>query len=80
MEAMIIGIGINLNNEKFKDVRVRKALAHAVDKEQIISTLLFGLATPVESMVQPDKKYYNKNLKPYQFDPLERIELLHLHR
>ena len=61
-------IGINQTNAKFKDVRVRQALAHAVDKEQIIKTLLFGLGTSVESMVGPEKKYYNKNLKKFDFN------------
>lgn len=61
-------VGINLTNPKLKDLKVREALAHAVDKEQIISTLLFGLGEPIESMVQPDKKYYNKNLKKFDYN------------
>jgi len=61
-------IGLNMTNPKLKDIKVREALAHAVDKEQIISTLLFGLGEPIESMVQPDKKYYNKNLKKFDFN------------
>ena len=61
-------IGLNMTNAKLKDLKVREALAHAVDKEQIISTLLFGLGKPIESMVQPDKKYYNKNLKKFNYD------------
>ena len=61
-------IGLNMTNAKLKDLKVREALAHAVDKEQIISTLLFGLGKPIESMVQPDKKYYNENLKKFNYD------------
>jgi peptide/nickel transport system substrate-binding protein len=61
-------IGLNLTNPKLKELKVRQALAHAIDKKQIISTLLFGLATPTESMVQPDKKYYNKDLKKFDFN------------
>lgn len=69
-------IGLNLNNSKLKDLKVREALAHAVDKEQIISTLLYGLGTPVESMVQPDKKYYNKNLKKFAYNLDHAAKLL----
>lgn len=61
-------IGLNLTNPKLKELKVRQALAHAIDKKQIISTLLFGLGTPTESMVQPDKKYYNKDLKKFDFN------------
>lgn len=69
-------IGLNMNNSKFKDLKVREALAHAVDKDQIISTLLYGLGTPVESMVQPEKKYYNKNLKKFDFNLEQAAKLL----
>jgi peptide/nickel transport system substrate-binding protein len=61
-------IGLNQGNEKFKDLKVRQALAHAVNRSQIINTLLYGLAEPVESMVHPTKSYYNKNLKPFDFN------------
>src|SRR3954470_6759527 len=44
-------------NEKhfapFADVRVRKALAHAVDRDLIIKTILDGLVTSVDGPVQP---------------------------
>jgi len=61
-------IGLNMTNPKLKDIKVRQALAYAIDKNQIIQTLLFGLGTSVESMVGPEKKYYNKNLKKFDFD------------
>lgn len=69
-------LGINQNNPKFKDLKVRKALAYAVDKNQIIQTLLFGLATPVESMVGPEKPYYNNNLEKFDFDLTKANQLL----
>lgn len=61
-------IGMNLNNPKLKDIKVREALAHTLDKDQIIQTLLYGLGTPVESMISADKKEYNKNIKKFPFD------------
>ena len=50
-------------------------MAYAVDKNQIIQTLVFGLATPVESMVGPEKSYYNKNLEKFDFN-LEKANKL----
>lgn len=61
-------IGLNLSNPKLKDIKVRQALAHCIDKDQIINTLLFGLGKPVESMVGPEKSYYNKNLKKFDYN------------
>lgn len=61
-------IGLNMSNPILKELKVRQALAHAIDKEQIIQTLLYGLGESMESMVHPTKKYYNKNLRKFQFD------------
>ena len=36
---------LNRNQEPFGDVRVRQALAHAIDRETLVSTVLQGLAT-----------------------------------
>jgi peptide/nickel transport system substrate-binding protein len=69
-------LGINQSNPKFKDLKLRQALAHAIDKEQIIQTLLFELGKPVESMVGLDKKYYNKNLTKYEFNLEKSNQLL----
>ncbi len=69
-------IGLNLTNPKLKELKVRQALAHALDKDQIINTLLFGLGIPTESMVGPEKKYYNKNLKKFEYNLVLANQLL----
>lgn len=61
-------IGINMSNPKLKDIKVRQAMAHSLDKNLIIETLLYGLGQPIESMVHPSKNYYNKNLKSFDYN------------
>ena len=69
-------IGFNMSNPKLKDLNVRKALAHAVNKDQLINTLLYGLAVPTESMVGPSESYCNNNLKKFEYDLEESKKLL----
>lgn len=58
----------NLRNNKFKDINVRKALTHAVNRKKINDALNNGESILTESFVHPSQKTYNKNLKPYEFD------------
>jgi len=69
-------IGMNTKNPKFRDVRVRKALAHLIDVDKIIETVMYGLATRVAANIHPSNKaYYNDTLSFYQYD-LEKSKSL----
>jgi peptide/nickel transport system substrate-binding protein len=59
----------------FSDVRVRRAVAHAVDMDAIIKYVLFGQA---ERYVQVGKDTlgYNPDLEPYEYDPDKARALL----
>ena len=59
---------LNLRNEIFKDINVRKALTHAVNRDKINETIYFNDFIKTESFVHPIQKTYNKNLEPRQFD------------
>jgi ABC-type transport system substrate-binding protein len=52
-----------------KDIRVRKAISHAIDRRALIHGTQFGLAT-VASSVFPEYHWcHNPNLKPVTYDP-----------
>jgi len=59
----------------FRDVRVRQALAHAIDVDAIIKRVLFGQG---ERYVQVGKGSigYDPDLKPYSYDPKKARQLL----
>ena len=61
-------IGFNMRNPKLSDKRVRRALAHLIDKQEIIDVLLYGLGETVNSPIHPIKPYYNKNLPDIPYD------------
>ena len=58
------------------DVRVRKALNHAVDREAFIGTILADGTLVATAMVPPGTLGYNEELEPYPFDPEKAKALL----
>ncbi|MEF3255204.1 MAG: peptide-binding protein [Deferribacterales bacterium] len=68
-------IGYNLRNNLFQDKRVRKALAYATPKEDIIKGVVLGLGEPAESPFKPGTPWYTDNLTKYPFN-LEKAKQL----
>lgn len=50
------------------DIRVRKAIAHGIDKDGIIDIILNGYADKADSIIPPFSEWHNKNLKKYDFN------------
>ena len=69
-------VGWNMDRPYFKDKRVRQALTMLVDRQQIIDTLWFGLASPLASPVYASSPEFNPNIKPWPYDPKRAAELL----
>lgn len=62
-------LGYNLENPLFSDVRVRQALAHAIDKQEIIAGALLGQGVPTIGPYSPGTWVYNEAVEDYAFDP-----------
>jgi len=69
-------IALNNNNPKLADKRVRQALDHLFNREEIFNSVYFGSKTPTIGPVHPTKPYYNKNLKVRAFDANKAKALL----
>lgn len=69
-------LGYNLKNPLFADARVRRALAHAIDKEDIIKGALLGQGVPTIGPYKPDSWAYNTAVEAYPYDPAKALELL----
>jgi peptide/nickel transport system substrate-binding protein len=63
-------IALNHKREPFDDINVRKAINYAVDKDQIIKTVLFGNGEPAQSLL-PKMLWWNSEAKPYPYDPAQ---------
>ncbi|MCP4757771.1 MAG: ABC transporter substrate-binding protein [Proteobacteria bacterium] len=52
-----------------KDIRVRKAVSHAIDRKALIAGTQFGLAVEASCMYPVNHWAHNPNLKPVKYDP-----------
>jgi peptide/nickel transport system substrate-binding protein len=50
--------GLNLNREPFSDVRVRQAIAYAIDRDQICAGAFFGLCEPTHGPTASGTPWY----------------------
>lgn len=67
----------NLQNELFRDVRVRKAFAHAIDRDFIARNIWFGYGTPATGPLPPAlKTFYSDDVPLYPYDPAKAEALL----
>jgi peptide/nickel transport system substrate-binding protein len=69
-------IALNNQSRPFSDLRVRQAVAHAIDKAWIIDTILRGNATPISGILSPDAFGKNRGLAEYRYDPERAKKLL----
>lgn len=69
-------IGMNMAQPTLSDVRVRKAIAHLVDKKYLVDEVSSGLATAINGPVSHLKKSYNKNIPPVEFSIEKANDLL----
>ena len=69
-------MGYNLKNPLFADKRVRQALAHAVNREEIIDGVLLGLGKPATGPYKPGTWAHNPNVRTYSHDPEKAKALL----
>ncbi|WP_051676978.1 peptide-binding protein [Maridesulfovibrio frigidus] len=69
-------LGYNLEKPLFKDVRVRRAISYAINKEEIVKGVLLGLGSPAIGPYKPDTWVYNDKLVPYGYQPEKAVELL----
>ena len=62
--------------EPFKDIRVRRAIAHAINKEAIVKNLYKGAATVAKEGMPPCLFGYNDEIQGYEYDPEKAKQLL----
>lgn len=67
---------INANRGPTRDIAVRKAINHAINKDLIVATVLAGTQVRADTLFAPTVPYADVDLKPYAFDPALARRLL----
>lgn len=69
-------VGLNVRDAILSDVRVRRALAHAIDRGAIVTHLRRGLAVPADGMLPPLSWAAASDLPVFAHDPARARALL----
>ncbi len=69
-------IGFNLQDPAVADLRVREAIAHAVNRKEIIDRVMRGAAREAESLFPPEHWAGHPMLIPHEYNPDRSRELL----
>jgi peptide/nickel transport system substrate-binding protein len=60
----------------FEDVRVRRAIAHCMDRQTVVDTVLYGQSQVIDTFVPPSHPLFNPDVTHYEFDIDKGIALL----
>lgn len=71
-------LGINVRQPWLGDVRVRHAIAHAIDRATIVAAVLNGQARVAGSLLPPEHWAHGRGLHPTPYDPARARALLDL--
>ncbi len=69
-------LAFNLRDPILRDVRVRQALAYAIDRRPIIEYLWRNFAQPADSILPPQSWAYDADVKRYAYDPEKARQIL----
>ena len=69
-------IGFNFENEIFNDLNMRKAIAHAIPKGEIVQSVYLDYAASAEVPFNPSAWYYESTIAKYNYDLALSTQLL----
>lgn len=71
------GVWVRCDKEPFNDVVVRRALAHALNREEVLNTVYRGYATKARSPISPrNEVFFNGDVPMYEYDFQRARDLL----
>ena len=69
-------LAFNTTKKPFDDVRVRKALSMAINKQAIVDAVFQGAATPAKNPIPPTMWSYNEEIEDDPYDPEAAKQML----
>jgi peptide/nickel transport system substrate-binding protein len=74
--GIIVTVMFNLAVKPFDQLKVRQAVNHAVNVDEIVQFVLGGAATRLASATKPGMLGHDPELRPYSYDPAQARKLL----
>nr|WP_249729941.1 ABC transporter substrate-binding protein [Chelatococcus sp. YT9] len=76
-QSHVFLLDLNLSNPVLADVRVRRAIAHAINRQGLIDTVWYGFGKPAISPVPSHlTRFHNPEVPSYDYDPAAAEKLL----
>ena len=69
-------IAMNVEKSPFNDVRIRRAVNHAINKVALIKAFYLGIGTPAKNPMPPTIWSYNDAIQDYGYSPDKAKQLL----
>ncbi|MGH9668720.1 MAG: ABC transporter substrate-binding protein [Terriglobales bacterium] len=69
-------LAFNLRDPVLKDIRVRQALAYAIDRRPLLHYLWRDMARPATSLLPPEHWAFDPSIPPQPFDPKTAMRIL----
>jgi peptide/nickel transport system substrate-binding protein len=69
-------IGLNVEDPKFSDMRVRQALQYGLNRQAIVDRIMLKNGVVASGPIHPLEAPYNKSVKPYPYDVKKANQLL----
>jgi peptide/nickel transport system substrate-binding protein len=69
-------LAFNFHDPLLRDVRVRRAIAYAIDRRAIVASLMHGTARAATGMLSPESWAYSPDVTTYPYDPERARQLL----
>src|SRR5207248_1420086 len=79
LSALIFGQYVNPDPPIVTSTELRRALLHALDRQQMVDTLEYGVSSVAHSFLQPNQPQYREidaRLPRYDYDPRRALEIL----
>ena len=69
-------LAVNSNKGATKDLKVRQAIQHAVNKDAFVKGVLLGTELKADTLLAPNFPYCNLGLQPYEYSEVQAKALL----
>jgi len=69
-------IWMNGKRKPFTDLKVRQAIQHAINMDEIVGSVIAGIGVKAQAPIAPKVFGFNPSLPPYDYNPLKAKDLL----